>query len=442
MYSGGLGILAGDHLKSASDLGLPLVGVGLCYRVGYMRQYLNRDGWQQETHARERLLQLADDAREAAPTARRYMIQVELPRPAGARPGSGGCRSGGSRSCSSTRTCSRTRPPIARSLTSSTAATARSGLKQEILLGIGGVRALAALGHRADRLPHERRALGLPRPGADRAAQGEARPLLAGSREAVHASTVFTTHTPVPAGNDIFTPELMRTYFSAVRRPGRHDDGRAPGARPPGSRRHQRRLLHAGARAPHHRPRQRREPAPRPGLAPDVAADLARRARARDPDRPHHERHPHLVLVLERDRAPLRSLPRPALVRGADRPSDLGASRSHPGLRALAEPGASAGAGGGFRAPAAARPARAPGSPRNGQARERGARSRGAHDRLRPAVRHLQARNTPLPRSGAAGPDPQPHRSADPVHLRRQGASQGPPGQGADPGHHPHREPG
>jgi starch phosphorylase len=47
IYAGGLGILAGDHLKSASDLGLPLVGVGLLYQQGYFRQYLNPDGWQQ-----------------------------------------------------------------------------------------------------------------------------------------------------------------------------------------------------------------------------------------------------------------------------------------------------------------------------------------------------------------------------------------------------------
>ena len=50
IYSGGLGLLAGDHLKSASDLGLPLMGVGLMYREGYFRQYLNVDGWQQERY--------------------------------------------------------------------------------------------------------------------------------------------------------------------------------------------------------------------------------------------------------------------------------------------------------------------------------------------------------------------------------------------------------
>src|SRR5207248_9211461 len=50
VYSGGLGVLAGDHLKAASDLGIPLVGVGLMYREGYFRQYLNVDGWEQERY--------------------------------------------------------------------------------------------------------------------------------------------------------------------------------------------------------------------------------------------------------------------------------------------------------------------------------------------------------------------------------------------------------
>src|SRR5581483_6309830 len=50
IYSGGLGILAGDHVKAASELGLPLVGVGIVYQEGYFRQYLNADGWQQERY--------------------------------------------------------------------------------------------------------------------------------------------------------------------------------------------------------------------------------------------------------------------------------------------------------------------------------------------------------------------------------------------------------
>ena len=54
LYSGGLGILAGDHLKSASDLGLPLVAVGLLYRYGYFRQRLRNDGWQEEHYGETR----------------------------------------------------------------------------------------------------------------------------------------------------------------------------------------------------------------------------------------------------------------------------------------------------------------------------------------------------------------------------------------------------
>ncbi|THB67611.1 MAG: alpha-glucan family phosphorylase, partial [Desulfovibrio sp.] len=58
IYSGGLGILAGDHLKSASDLNVPLVGIGLCYQEGYFRQYLTQDGWQQERYPRNDFLEM------------------------------------------------------------------------------------------------------------------------------------------------------------------------------------------------------------------------------------------------------------------------------------------------------------------------------------------------------------------------------------------------
>ena len=79
IYSGGLGVLAGDHLKSASDLGLPLVGVGLMYREGYFRQYLNVDGWQQERYPGERLLQPAAHPRDQAATARRCSSACRSP---------------------------------------------------------------------------------------------------------------------------------------------------------------------------------------------------------------------------------------------------------------------------------------------------------------------------------------------------------------------------
>jgi starch phosphorylase len=219
IYSGGLGILAGDHLKSASDLGLPLVGVGLCYRVGYLRQYLNRDGWQQET-AQENDFYNLPMTLERRADGSPHTITVELP---------------GREVLARIWRVQVGRVPLFlldTNVTENSAADreitqqlyggdSEIRLKQEILLGMGGIRALAALGvepsvyhinegHSAfltlERIAQLREKLGL---GWQEA------------REAVHASTVFTTHTPVPAGNDIFTPELMRSYFgSFVNRAG------------------------------------------------------------------------------------------------------------------------------------------------------------------------------------------------------------------------------
>jgi len=78
IYSGGLGLLAGDHLKSASDLGLPLVGVGLMYREGYFRQYLNVDGWQQERYPENDFFNLpliSETKKDGSP----LLVSVPLP---------------------------------------------------------------------------------------------------------------------------------------------------------------------------------------------------------------------------------------------------------------------------------------------------------------------------------------------------------------------------
>jgi len=213
MYSGGLGILAGDHLKSASDLGLPLVGVGLCYRLGYMRQYLNRDGWQQETQQENDFYNLPMTLEKRADGSP-HMIQVDFP---GRQVQARIWRVQVGRVQLLLLDTNVVENTIAdREITYQLyGGDSEIRLKQELLLGIGGVRALAALGiepsvfhinegHSAfltlERIAQLKEKFGLSWQEA---------------REAVHASTVFTTHTPVPAGNDIFTPELMRTYFSA-----------------------------------------------------------------------------------------------------------------------------------------------------------------------------------------------------------------------------------
>ena len=142
-YSGGLGILAGDHLKAASDLGVPIIGVGLFYRAGYFKQSISRDGWQQETYP------VLDPRRPAAdPAARRGRHAGagrarRCRRPHAVWPASGRRRSAGSRCCCST--------PTSRRTTTGRGVTDRlyggggeHRLLQELLLGIGGVRALRA----------------------------------------------------------------------------------------------------------------------------------------------------------------------------------------------------------------------------------------------------------------------------------------------------------
>ncbi len=211
IYSGGLGILAGDHLKSASDLNVPLVGVGLLYQEGYFSQYLSSDGWQMETYSandfanmpvilvrdkKGRPLRVSVDFkgkpvqiliwRINVGRVPLYMLDTNVESNSLEFRGTTGQLYGGDR---------------------------EMRLRQEIVLGIGGVRALKALGieptvihmnegHSAfsalEKINIMRKANGLSFDAA---------------REIVLASTAFTTHTPVPAGNDSFDPGLLRAYF-------------------------------------------------------------------------------------------------------------------------------------------------------------------------------------------------------------------------------------
>jgi starch phosphorylase len=215
-YSGGLGILAGDHLKAASDLGVPILGVGLLYRAGYFKQSLNAEGWQQERYppidphglpltllldaagaplkitvgfpqgrtlyaqvwkaqvGRVPLLLLDSDVEENAPAEREVTDRLY---------------GGGS----------------------------DHRLHQEMLLGIGGVRAIRAYtaltGDPAPEVFHTNEGhagfLGLERIRE----LTEIGLTYDEAREAVRAGTVFTTHTPVPAGIDRFPRELIANYF-------------------------------------------------------------------------------------------------------------------------------------------------------------------------------------------------------------------------------------
>jgi starch phosphorylase len=215
IYSGGLGVLAGDHLKTASDLGLPLVGVGLAYAEGYFRQLLNDDGLQTEHYPindwrRLPVLPVHDAKNE------RLLVEVAYP--------------------------DRTvvaqlwkvqvgrvplflldanleeNKPEDRAITGPLyGGDQEFRVRQEIMLGIGGVHALGAVGltptvchmnegHSAF-LALERIARVMRSYGAS----------FAVATEACSAGNIFTTHTPVPAGNDVFTPELVKRYLEPYR---------------------------------------------------------------------------------------------------------------------------------------------------------------------------------------------------------------------------------
>ena len=214
IYSGGLGVLSGDHCKAASDLGLPFVGVGLMYRHGYFWQTIDADGRQQHFYpdydfARLPLLPVVDER------GREVHVPVEL---AGRRV-----------FCRVWRAMVGRVPvllldsdlpinhPADRPITSVLYVRGREmRLCQEILLGVGGVRTLRALGispsvwhlnegHSALLVVERLRELAEQEPelGLDEAV------------ERVAASTIFTTHTPVPAGNEVFDTALVRRLLSA-----------------------------------------------------------------------------------------------------------------------------------------------------------------------------------------------------------------------------------
>ena len=211
VYSGGLGVLSGDHLKSASDLGLPLVGVGLMYREGYFRQYLTVDGWQQERYPENDFFNLPlipECNQDGSP----ILVTIALP---------------GRELKVRIWRIQVGRVPlylldtnIPQNTPEDRVVTARlyggdndMRIRQEMVLGIGGVRALRALGKKPT-VCHMNEGhsafCGLER---IRTYMEECHVDFATAREVVAAGTVFTTHTPVPAGNDVFPPQTVDYYF-------------------------------------------------------------------------------------------------------------------------------------------------------------------------------------------------------------------------------------
>ncbi len=211
VYSGGLGVLSGDTLKSASDLGLPMVAIGLLYRYGYFRQSLSSDGWQQERYQENdwyhmpvslvkdendrpiRVTVNLDDTpvqvqiwKAQVGIIPLYLLDTNIPE------NSTKCREitsvlyGGDKD---------------------------TRIRQEIVLGVAGIKMLEALGHKAD-IFHMNEGhswfLVLER---IRSLMKSENLSFDEARQYVWSTTVFTTHTPVPAGNERFDPVLVKRYF-------------------------------------------------------------------------------------------------------------------------------------------------------------------------------------------------------------------------------------
>jgi glycogen phosphorylase len=232
-YSGGLGILAGDHLKSASDLGVPLIGVGLLYRHGYFTQSLSADGWQAERYPAGDpnglpLSLLRNDA-----TGAPVHVAVQLPGPGPHDSGSHGADSYGGRQLAAQVWVAQVgriplllldsyveenEPDLHEVTDRLYGGGSEHRLRQELLLGIGGVRAVRAFcratGHPSPEVFHTNEGhagfLGLERIREYRA-QGLS---FDDAIEVCRAGTVFTTHTPVPAGIDRFSRDLIQRHFA------------------------------------------------------------------------------------------------------------------------------------------------------------------------------------------------------------------------------------
>ena len=214
-YAGGLGILAGDHLKSCSDLGVPLVGVGLLYQQGYFRQYLNADGWQQETYPENDFYNLP--IRPALEVGgENVLVDVDFPSR------KVWCKvwqvQVGRIQLVLLDTNIPQNSPNDRDITDTLYGGDREmRIQQEIVLGIGGMRVLKALNIRPT-VCHMNEGhsafLALERA---RVFMEENQVTYREARQATCSGNIFTTHTPVPAGFDKFDSGLDVQIFRRVR---------------------------------------------------------------------------------------------------------------------------------------------------------------------------------------------------------------------------------
>ena len=215
IYSGGLGVLAGDHIKSASDLGLPLVGVGLFYSQGYFRQRIDVSGWQREQYL---VTDLGNLPMEPAigPSGEAVTVRIDT------RSGSVSAKVWRVRvgRCDLLLLDSNVdgNSPEDRELTSRLyGGDGRVRIRQELLLGVGGFRALRAMGITPGVLHLNEGHSGFALLEAVRHRMEEEGVEISQAVRTVAREVVFTTHTPVPAGHDRFSETLVEEHLGPLR---------------------------------------------------------------------------------------------------------------------------------------------------------------------------------------------------------------------------------
>ena len=215
VYSGGLGVLAGDHIKSASDLGIPLVGIGLFYGQGYFRQRLDASGWQQEEYLETDVNQLPMEV-AIGKNGRPVVVQIET-------------RSGSIHAkvwrvkvgrCDLLLLDSDVEgnTPDDRELTSRLyGGNARTRIRQELVLGVGGSRALRAMGITPGVFHLNEGHSGFAVLEAIHMRMDDEGIGFDAAVPRVSREVVFTTHTPVPAGHDRFDADLIEEHLGPLR---------------------------------------------------------------------------------------------------------------------------------------------------------------------------------------------------------------------------------
>ena len=214
-YSGGLGVLAGDHIKSASDLGIPLIGIGLFYGQGYFRQRLDENGWQQEEYLQTDVNQLPMEPAIGA-NGEPLMVQIET-RGSSIRAKVWRMKVG---RCDLLLLDSNVpgNAPEDRELTSRLyGGDGRIRIRQELLLGIGGFRALRAMGVTPGVLHLNEGHSGFAVLEAIRSRMQDEGLDFDEAMPRVSREVVFTTHTPLPAGHDRFNADLIEEHLGPLR---------------------------------------------------------------------------------------------------------------------------------------------------------------------------------------------------------------------------------